>query len=131
MMAPTVSSSEAYANRLRALVFLAVAAVVTLTFYGMPAGTVTVAYALASALTAGLLICMLQSNMLDSSIWFRLAIAGLAAGCLASSMMPFAKGYTLGPWALMKAIALLAVVAMMRHRQLKSRDGVTKQAVTA
>lgn len=102
------------------LLFLGVASVIAVAFYGIPADAVTVAYALASLATAFLLVCMLQSNMLGSSIWFRLAIAGLAAGCLASTVMPFAKGYDLGPWALMKAIALLAVVAMMRHRQLKA-----------
>lgn len=115
----TIRNTTLAAGR-RTLMFLGVASVVAVAFYGIPAGTVTVAYALASVVTAFLLVCMLQSNMLDSSIWFRLAIAGLAAGCLASSVLPFAKGYDLGPWALMKAIALLAVVAMMRYRQLRA-----------
>lgn len=102
------------------LAFLTGALVIAALFYLIPAPSITVAYALASLFTAVLLVCMLQSNMLGSSFWFRLAIAMLIAGCIASSVMPFVKGYDLSPLALLKAVALLAVVAMMRYRQVRS-----------
>ena len=101
-------------------IYLALLVAVGLVFYAVPGKILTYGFALASGITGIVLICMMQSRMTDSSLGFRLALAGLAAGSLAGVFTPFVYGYQVGPWGFLKTVALLAVVALMRWRQIKA-----------
>lgn len=103
-------------------VYLALLVGVGLIFYVVPGQALTIGAALASAAIGIVLICMMQSRMTDSSLGFRLAMAGLTAGSLADVFAPFVHGYHIGPWGFLKTIALLALVSMMRRRQIKAAD---------
>ena len=104
----------------RPAIFLGLMAGLGAVFYLVPSIVLTLGFGLTSFVTGILLVCMLQSNMIDSSLGFRLAIAGLAAGCFAGAITPFMHGYHIGPWGFLKAAALLAVVILMRIRQVKT-----------
>lgn len=90
--------------------------------YLLPPIAIEVLYALASAATFICLLCMLQSTMTDSSVWFRLAMAGLAASCLSSSFAPFTTSWQVGPWPLVKALSLFFVVFLIRLRQVRRKS---------
>lgn len=107
-------------RRLKATaVFLGMMAVASIIFYVLPPHVLTIGYSISSFTTGVLLICMLQSKMTDSSLPFRIAICGLAAGCLATAFTPFMHDYQINPWGFLRGMSLLAVVALMRLRQIK------------
>jgi hypothetical protein len=89
-------------------------------FYVASPELLTWAYAFASVATGILLLCMLQSNMVDSSTEFRWAVVAMAMGCWVAGAAPFFADYRIGPPGMLRALGELAVVGLMRWRQLKA-----------
>lgn len=102
------------------VIMVAVIVAVASVFYLFSPALLTLVYAAASVATSILLVCMLQSNMVDSSTEFRWAVVVMATGCLAVAVAPFMSGYQIGPPGVVRALGELAVVSLMRWRQLKA-----------
>lgn len=107
-----------FARSRNMVILLTLMAMCGAVFYLVPPAVLTIGYAIASLVSGVLLVCMLQSEMLDSSLPFRIALSGLAAGCLASALIPFLHGYEVNSWSFMRAAALACVIGMMRWRQM-------------